>query len=79
MLQVCSTTKLDKSVPRYEWLNQSIFCNKIMTTDEEEYSKFMHQNSIKFEIRKITISLGLSSETKFFSPLFSKNYYINID
>ena len=72
MLQVCSSTKLDKSVPRYEWLNQSIFCNKMMATDEEKYFRFTHQNIIKFENEKITISLGLSSETKSFSPLFSK-------
>ena len=78
MLQVCSGTTLDKTVPRYEWLNQSIFCSKMVATDEDKYFKFTHQSSITFNKKEITLSLGLSYDSKSYKSILSKNYYEGI-
>ena len=73
MLHVCSKANLIKTIPKYEWLDQSIYCTKTVATDEDKFFKTIHhQNSIVFENDEIKFSLKKSSKSKKYKTFFSK-------
>ena len=74
MLHVCSNTKLKKIVPRYEWLNQSIFCTKTVATDEDKFFNFKYyQSYISFKNYEFTFLSKRSLKVKTYKSLHSKN------